>query len=88
MTTPTDDGGPAEEVDYEGIPDTVSRMWLRLAEQMSNAIPDEFIGKSPEDAIHLALCAEACYWQTRGESKSANAHDVVAAMLAARKVKP
>lgn len=50
-----------------------SAMWLRLAEQIAEAIPDLVIGGEPVKAIQWATCAEACFWKATGE---ADAHDV------------
>lgn len=72
----TDD--PTPILSYEGIPIIVGNMWAKLAETIAEGIPDAFIDKGPEAAIALARCAEACYWQSMGDSDSIEVKDIVA----------
>lgn len=52
----------------------VSAMWLKLAEQLSEAVPDIVVGLSdPAKAIRWAAAAEACFWKATGD---ADTHDI------------
>ncbi len=55
----------------------VSDMWLRLANQINDAIPHLVIADQPERAIRLAACAEACFWKATGEADTYDVKDVI-----------
>jgi hypothetical protein len=61
------------------IPEAVNAMWLGLARQLADAVPDIVIADDPEKAIRWATCAEACFWKATGDSDTHDVKDVLAA---------
>jgi S-adenosylmethionine synthetase len=55
-----------------------SEMWLRLASQIADAIPDLVINDDPAKAVLWATCAEACFWKATGEADTHDVKDVLA----------
>lgn len=66
---------------YGDVPVIVCNMWANLAETLRGAIPDTFISGDFEKALRVAWLAEACYWQSLGESGSAYVKDTLAKAL-------
>lgn len=55
----------------------LSRMWSKAGKQFSDAIPDAIIAGDMHRAIHLALCAEACFWKATGETDTHGIKDLL-----------
>ena len=68
---------------YEDIPVLVGNMWAQLAATLAAGVQDAYVSDGPEAAIHLAWCAEACYWQARGEDTSSSVDAIVRSLAPA-----
>ena len=66
-------------IEYDDFPVIVTNMWVDLAKLIHGQIPDVYIDKGPEEAMRFAWCAEACYWQARGESESPDTAKIILA---------
>ena len=55
----------------------VNAMWLRLAEQIAEGVPDLVINDQPQAAIRWATYAEACFWKATGEADTHDVKDVL-----------
>ena len=65
--------------DYDSMKaaDMAHQMWLRLANQIADAIPDIVItSDSPRRAVEWARYADACYFQASGEAEAPTVSDL------------
>ncbi|HEX3809569.1 MAG TPA: hypothetical protein VHW02_07680 [Rhizomicrobium sp.] len=75
----------APKIDYEDFGGVITNMWSDLAVTIHGQIADVYISSGPEEAMRYAWCAEACYWQARGEDKSPSVHEILATKYAPTK---
>lgn len=63
--------------DLAQVSERVNDMWKALAERFVSKVGSVDILNDPRSAIHMALCAEACFWKGSGESDTHDIKDVL-----------
>lgn len=53
---------------------TTSSMWLKLAHRFSD---EAFLTSDTQDALKLAMIADACYWQATGTNEPISLRDFI-----------
>lgn len=66
-----------ETIDTAVACERIGEMWLKLAEQIADGVPDLVINDRPQDAIRWATYAEACFWKATGECSTHDVKDVL-----------
>lgn len=60
-------------------------MWLRLAQQLSDAIPDLVISGRIDRALEYGMSADVCFWYSTGEGDAFSMREAIAALKATSK---
>lgn len=66
----------SEEYDSATAGLKTHEMWLALAKQIADAVPNIAV-EDPVKAIQWATCAEACFWKATGECDTHDVKDVL-----------